>query len=102
MEESDPRARSTLKGPKTGSRHPAEKRSRRSRTKRCQRTAATPDFPPTTGVTAGIQKAEKRKVGGSTPPLTTVQLATAEALTSANTDWTFPASHSRVSVIGPT
>jgi hypothetical protein len=45
---------------------------------------------------------EKRKVGGSTPPLTTIQLATAEALTSANTDWTFPASHSRVSVIGPT
>ena len=32
----------------------------------------------------------------------TIQLATAEALTSANTDWTFPASHSRVSVIGPT
>ena len=33
---------------------------------------------------------EKRKVGGSTPPLTTIRLATDEALTSANTDWTLP------------
>jgi len=33
---------------------------------------------------------EKRKVGGPTPPLTTIQLATDEALTSANTDCTFP------------
>jgi hypothetical protein len=35
---------------------------------------------------------EKRKVGGSTPPLTTktIQLAIDEALTSAKADWTFP------------
>jgi hypothetical protein len=54
------------------------------------------------GLTWPSATPEKRKAGGSTPPLTTIQLATAEALTSANTDWTFSASYSRVSVIGPT
>ena len=64
--------KATLKGPKAGSQHPAENRPRRSWSNRRQRAAATPDFPPRTGVTAGTSGAEKQKVGGSTPPLTTI------------------------------
>ena len=88
MKESDPRARSTLKGPKTGSRHPAKKRSRRSRTKRCQRTAATPDFPPTTGVTAGTQKAEKQTVEDQHRSIATVATTVAKPSDGARRMWT--------------
>jgi len=41
-------------------------------------------------VSGSDRTSEKRKVGGSTPPLTTIQLAIDEALTSAKADWTFP------------
>jgi hypothetical protein len=49
-------------GPTAGSRHPAEKRPRRSWSNGRQQAAATPDFPPGTGVTTGIPAAEKRTV----------------------------------------
>jgi len=61
MEESDPRAQGDTEEPIAGSRHPAENRPRRSWRNRRQQAAATPDFPPRTGVTAGIPGAEKRK-----------------------------------------
>jgi len=87
MEESDPRAQGDTEEPIAGSRHPAENRPRRSWRNRRQQAAATPDFPPRTGVTAGIPGAEKRKVGGSTPPLTTSYGLVLVALTSANAEW---------------
>jgi hypothetical protein len=70
MEESDPRAQGDTEGPNTGSRHPAENRPRRSRSNRRQRAAATPDFPPRTGVTTGIPEAEKQTVDSSILSLT--------------------------------
>ena len=48
----------TLKGPLAGSQHPAQARPRRSRKKRRQRAATTPDFQPGTGVPAGISGAQ--------------------------------------------
>jgi hypothetical protein len=46
----------TVKGPGASSRHPANGRPRRSRGRRCQRTATTPDFPHGTGVQQGFQR----------------------------------------------
>ena len=51
-----------IEGPTAGSRYPAENRPRRSWSNRPQRAAATPNFPPRTGITTGTPGAEKRKL----------------------------------------